>query len=41
MAVTEEQLDAYEKALAAERAVALGTGDEDEADHWMSKTEPQ
>lgn len=36
--MTEQELDAYEKALAAERAVAHGTGDEDQVDHWMSQT---
>lgn len=37
MALTDAQLDAYEKALAAERAVADGTGDEDHADYWMDQ----
>jgi hypothetical protein len=35
--VTAEQLDAYEAALRAERAVAFGTGDEDTADLWMGQ----
>jgi hypothetical protein len=34
MPVTNDELDAYEAARAAERAVAAGTGDEDVADLW-------
>jgi hypothetical protein len=37
MALTAEELDAYEAALRAERAVAFGTGDEDDADLWMDQ----
>ncbi|MFE5037060.1 hypothetical protein [Streptomyces sp. NPDC056683] len=37
MAITPEELDAYENAQRAERAVAFGTGDEDQADHWMGQ----
>jgi hypothetical protein len=33
--VTDEELDAYEAAMRAERAVADGTGDEDAVDRWM------
>lgn len=35
--VTDAELDAYEAALRAERAVAFGTGDEDWADRWMNQ----
>lgn len=35
--MTDEQLDAYTKALTAERALANGTGDEDTVDYWMNR----
>lgn len=35
MPITPEELDAYERAQRAERAVAMGTGDEDAADRAM------
>jgi hypothetical protein len=35
--LTDEELDAYENALCAERAVASGTGDEDDVDLWMGQ----
>jgi len=38
MAFTEEELDAYEAAQRAERAVAFGTGDEDEVDRLMDQS---
>ncbi len=41
MPITPEELDAYEAAQAAERAVAAGTGDEDVADRWNSYAENQ
>jgi len=38
MAFTEEELDAYEAALRAERDVAFGTGDEDDVDQLMDQS---
>lgn len=35
MTITEQELDASERARRAEINVAHGTGDEDDADHWM------
>jgi hypothetical protein len=35
--VTDAELDAYEAALRAERAVAFGTGDEDDVDRCMGQ----
>jgi len=39
MPITPEELDAYERAQAAERAVAMGSGDEDAADQAMDDAE--
>jgi hypothetical protein len=37
--MTDEEVDAYEAARRAERAVADGTGDEDEVDRWMAEAD--
>lgn len=35
MTISDQELDAYERAQAAERAVAHGSGDEDDTDRAM------
>jgi hypothetical protein len=37
MVLTDAEIDAYEAALRAERAVAFGTGDEDDVDRWVDQ----
>lgn len=37
--MTDDELDAYQAAQRAERAVAAGTGDEDDVDRWMGRTD--
>ena len=37
--ITDAELDAYAKALAATRAFADGTGDEDAIDYWMAQAD--
>lgn len=39
--MTEDEIDAYAKALAAERALADGTGDEDDIDYWMGRAQDE